>query len=220
MVRVKIVEVDSDDSWSSDEETTKTTRGRKVPLEEVAPAEESGLSHSGGPEAEMEEAIGQPVGAGYSIGPVSHGEAGQAQREGKGPRILRAPKAPTQKEIYEHVATHLPHQPWCEVCMMGRGRNSPHRRKKEERKETERGVQLSLPVGKREDAPEEPTEAMADRILGSAFVTAPLDPTICFRAREGAPEELSEPWCSHSGLRLLLPPHDLFPCERCVRGAI
>ena len=29
------------------------------------------------------------------------------------------------------MATHLPHQPWCEVCMKGRGRNSPHRRKKE-----------------------------------------------------------------------------------------
>ena len=38
------------------------------------------------------------------------------------------------------MATHLPHQPWCEVCMKGRGRNSPHRRKKEgQRAQEERG---------------------------------------------------------------------------------
>ena len=27
------------------------------------------------------------------------------------------------------MATHLPHADWCEVCMKGRGRNSPHRRR-------------------------------------------------------------------------------------------
>ena len=88
VVRVSITEVESDDSWSSDEDEDPVTRNRLTPLEEVAPAEESGLSHSGGPEAEMEEAVSQPAGAGASIGPASHGEARQAHREGKGFRIL------------------------------------------------------------------------------------------------------------------------------------
>ena len=29
------------------------------------------------------------------------------------------------------MATHLPHEDWCEICMKGRGRNAPHRRRKE-----------------------------------------------------------------------------------------
>ena len=56
---------------------------------------------------------------------------------------MKAPKAPTQKEIDEHMATHLPHAAWCDICMKGRGRNTPHkkgaqrwaRRKKEEEEE-------------------------------------------------------------------------------------
>ena len=47
---------------------------------------------------------------------------------GEGPRVLKAPRAPTQKEIDAHMATHLPHAAWCDICMKGRGRNSPHRR--------------------------------------------------------------------------------------------
>ena len=54
-VRVKIIEVDSDDSLSSDEEATRITHKRVAPLEEVGPAESGGLSHSGGPEAEIAE---------------------------------------------------------------------------------------------------------------------------------------------------------------------
>lgn len=45
------------------------------------------------------------------------------------PRVVRLPRVPTQKEIDAHSTTHLPHEPWCEVCMMGRGRNTPHRRR-------------------------------------------------------------------------------------------
>ena len=47
-------------------------------------------------------------------------------------KVVRVPRTPTQKEIDEHVATHLPHAEWCDVCMKGRGRNSPHRKKDEE----------------------------------------------------------------------------------------
>ena len=48
----------------------------------------------------------------------------------EGPRVIPAPRAPTQKEIDAHMATHLPHADWCEICMKGRGRNAPHRRRK------------------------------------------------------------------------------------------
>ena len=116
------------------------TRDTIMPLEEADPAEGDGLSHSGGPGAEIEEQDGQSVGVGTSIGPSPNEEAREAPDEEKGPRILKAPRVPTQKEIDEHMATHLPHQPWCEVCMKGRGRNSPHRRKKEgQRAQEERG---------------------------------------------------------------------------------
>ena len=50
--------------------------------------------------------------------------------------VLRVPKIPTQAEVDAHLATHLPHADWCELCMKGRGRNTPHRRKKK-RKENE-----------------------------------------------------------------------------------
>ena len=46
-----------------------------------------------------------------------------------GPRVVRVPRAPTQKEIDAHEATHIPHAEWCEFCMAGRARNKPHRRR-------------------------------------------------------------------------------------------
>ena len=48
----------------------------------------------------------------------------------EGPRVVRAPRVPTQAEIEAHMATHIPHEEWCEFCMKGRGRNSVHKRKK------------------------------------------------------------------------------------------
>ena len=47
------------------------------------------------------------------------------------PRVIRAPRVPTQKERDAHEATHIPHEEWCEVCMAGRGRNKPHRKRKD-----------------------------------------------------------------------------------------
>ena len=45
-----------------------------------------------------------------------------------GPRVVRVPRAPTQKEIETHESTHISHAEWCEVCMAGRARNKPHRK--------------------------------------------------------------------------------------------
>ena len=75
VVRVSITEVERDDLWSAEEDNEPVTRNRLSPLEEVVPAEGSGLSHSGGPEAETEEHSGQSVGVGASIGPSPNGEA-------------------------------------------------------------------------------------------------------------------------------------------------
>ena len=46
-----------------------------------------------------------------------------------GPRVVRVPRAPTQREIDAHEATHIPHAEWCEFCMAGRARNKLHRKK-------------------------------------------------------------------------------------------
>ena len=46
---------------------------------------------------------------------------------GNGPKVLKSPRAPTQREIDASVATHLPHAAWCGICLEGRGRSSPHR---------------------------------------------------------------------------------------------
>ena len=69
-----------------------------------------GLSHHGDPDPEV----------------IVLEEAPRTQV--KEPRLVRAPRAPTQKEIDAHAATHLPHAEWCEFCMKGRGPNSPHKR--------------------------------------------------------------------------------------------
>ena len=54
----------------------------------------------------------------------------EQERPGEGgPRVVRVPRAPTQKEIEAHEATHIPHAEWCDFCMAGRGRNKPHRKK-------------------------------------------------------------------------------------------
>ena len=46
--------------------------------------------------------------------------------EGVEPKVVRAPRVPTQEERDAHEAMHIPHEEWCEVCMAGRGRNKAH----------------------------------------------------------------------------------------------
>ena len=88
------------------------------PAPEGEVAGDDGLGHHGEPEVEViEEAEVEVL-----------EEENPGDGRGDGPRVLRAPRAPTQKEIDAHMATHLPHAAWCDICMKGRGRNSPHRR--------------------------------------------------------------------------------------------
>ncbi len=69
------------------------------------------MSHSGDPEEEVI-VLEEPSG------------------EETGPRVVRVPRVPTQKEIDAHAATHLPHEEWCDSCMSGRARNKPHKAKR------------------------------------------------------------------------------------------
>ena len=82
-----------------------------APGEEEPPKGDDGLGHSGGPDEEEVIVIEEPE----SVGP--------------GPRVVRVPRTPTQKEIDDHNVTHLQHEEWCEFCMSGRARNKPHRKK-------------------------------------------------------------------------------------------
>ena len=47
----------------------------------------------------------------------------------EGPKVMRAPRVPTPKEVEAHEATHIPHEEWCETFMAGRGRNRPHKQR-------------------------------------------------------------------------------------------
>ena len=74
---------------------------------------EDGLCHHGDPDTEEEVIV------------LEHPES----RDTEGPKVLRAPRVPTQKEIDEHNAAQIPREEWCEFCMAGRARNKPHRQK-------------------------------------------------------------------------------------------
>ena len=75
--------------------------------------DDEGLSHHGEPDPEV-----------IVLEEASRLDTGE-------PNLVRAPRAPSQKEIDEHAATHLPHAEWCDFCMKGRGRNSPHKKRRE-----------------------------------------------------------------------------------------
>ena len=91
--------------------------GHLNPADEEVVAGEGDLSHHGDPGSEEEVIVIE-----------------EPEEEERAPaRIVRAPRMPTQAEIDAHMATHLPHQDWCEICMKGRGRNTPHMRTKKKR---------------------------------------------------------------------------------------
>ena len=113
-VRMHIVEVDDASSWSEENSDIGDVDLQLAPAEEEDSNGGNGLGHHGDPEPEVEV--------------VEEAE----EETGGGAKVLKAPRSPTQAEIDAHLATHLPHADWCELCMKGRGRNTPHRRKKNE----------------------------------------------------------------------------------------
>ena len=53
--------------------------------------------------------------------------------------MLITPETPERAEVDAHLATHLPHADWCDLCMKGRGINTRHRMQKKKSKEDEPG---------------------------------------------------------------------------------
>ena len=56
------------------------------------------------------------------------------------PKILPRPAQPSEVERQHHLVNHLPPAPWCELCVMGRGKDDPHLRSDLR----EQGEQLSV----------------------------------------------------------------------------
>ena len=44
------------------------------------------------------------------------------------PKILPGPVQPSEVERQHHMVNNLPPAPWCELCVMGRGKDDPHLR--------------------------------------------------------------------------------------------
>ena len=44
------------------------------------------------------------------------------------PTILPGPIQPSEVERQYHMVNHLPPAPWCELCVVGRGKDDPHLR--------------------------------------------------------------------------------------------
>ena len=43
-------------------------------------------------------------------------------------KVLPSPQRPSQKEVDEHNASHLPYRNWCPICVRARGREDAHKR--------------------------------------------------------------------------------------------
>ena len=56
------------------------------------------------------------------------------------PTILPGPIQPSEVERQYHMVNHLPPAPWCELCVVGRGKDDPHLRSDLQ----EKGEQLHL----------------------------------------------------------------------------
>ena len=65
--------------------------------------------------------------AGETTRPTEVGVPSDGGEEAVAPRVPPGPSEPTQEEQYEHYATgHASHRSWCDHCVRGRGRVSPH----------------------------------------------------------------------------------------------
>ena len=49
--------------------------------------------------------------------------------EGLAPRVAKDVYTPTESEMEEHCATHIPAKAWCPACVEGKLANAPHRKR-------------------------------------------------------------------------------------------
>ena len=57
--------------------------------------------------------------------------AGEEDEEGHRPRHKIVSDKPSQKEIDEHMITHIPFRDWCPHCVRGKSKSTPHRKRQE-----------------------------------------------------------------------------------------
>ena len=89
--------------------------------EEITPGTSSG---SNDPEKDSEEIVGEL--------PDDKGDPQEEQYEltgeSIGARPIRCPTAPADCDRERHALTHVPFRSWCQYCVLGRSRSTPHRR--------------------------------------------------------------------------------------------
>ena len=49
--------------------------------------------------------------------------------EAEAVRLRKAPNQPSDKELEEHMVTHVPYRPWCPFCVAGKSKANPHRKR-------------------------------------------------------------------------------------------
>ena len=55
-------------------------------------------------------------------------EEDENPEEATRPKLTKVPRQPTQEEVDEHMATHLPFRDWCPHCVRGKSRSKPHKK--------------------------------------------------------------------------------------------
>ena len=94
----------------------------------VSPVSYGGSSGSGEVyKGNQEEGNGEVVGEGEKEEEEWKETFGKGTEEGARAKVVRVGYSPTQKEVYEHMVSHLPFRAWCRHCVKGKAKGLPHR---------------------------------------------------------------------------------------------
>ena len=109
----------------------KEKEGAGEDQEEEAAQEENG----------DQKGLGQEGMADFRVRVCNSGLDDQGE-EGRLAKKVRSPVRVSSSEIEDHERTHTPFRQWCRHCVMGRGTNDPHQKKKSgsEKEEVEEGT--------------------------------------------------------------------------------
>ena len=95
--------------------------------------------------------------------------------EGREVASRSSPKAPTEEERRTHCITHIPFRSWCPHCVAARGRNFPHLRKTEDKKDEHVSVHLDY-CFLRDEAGGESVPVLVSRYSDSKSLAAHVVP--------------------------------------------
>ena len=71
----------------------------------------------------------------FEINSEEESELGDVPQEGQQVIMRAVGKPPSQKELDEHMLTHIPYRNWCKHCISGRGQNDDHKHQLEGREQ-------------------------------------------------------------------------------------